>query len=78
MNRIERQTQTLASKQVVRCERTFKEIHLKGLKTGFYTTHTWPRKENTIQKESTVEEVSFDWSHNAGHRFKYEGVTFFL
>ena len=26
----------LASKQVVRCERTFKEIHLKGLKAGFY------------------------------------------
>ena len=59
----ERQTQMLASKQVVRCERTFKEIDLK---------------ENTILKESTVEEVSFTWSHNAGHRFKYEGVTFFL
>ena len=27
----------LASKQVVRCERTFNEIHLKGLKAGFYT-----------------------------------------
>ena len=27
----------LASKQVVGCERTFKEIHMKGLKAGFYT-----------------------------------------